>query len=73
MDRGGDDASAQIEGDRLRRLVEVAAGLDTALRAFGRRNLPLRPFLEHVHRDTGLLPLYHVARFETGHLALYGR
>ena len=32
-------------GDRLKALLEVVTGLDNALRAFGRRNLPLRPFL----------------------------
>ncbi len=31
-----------IGGDRLRTLLEIVSGLDQALRAFGRRNLPLR-------------------------------
>ncbi|HEX8203345.1 MAG TPA: DNA topoisomerase (ATP-hydrolyzing) subunit B [Isosphaeraceae bacterium] len=49
-----------IEGERLRALLEIATGLDGALRAFGRRNLPLRPFLALAHPATGLLPLFHV-------------
>jgi DNA gyrase subunit B len=55
-----EDAAARIEGERLRTLVEIATGLDSALRAFGRRNLPLRPFLARAHPTTGLLPLFHV-------------
>lgn len=55
-------------GDKLRVLLEVVTGLDNALRAFGRRNLPLRPFLARTHAGddtkveplTGLLPLFHV-------------
>ncbi len=54
------DAHPTIEGDRLKALLEVVAGLDSALRAFGRRNLPLRSFLAMAHAETGLLPLYHV-------------
>ncbi|WP_435018092.1 DNA topoisomerase (ATP-hydrolyzing) subunit B [Tundrisphaera sp. TA3] len=54
------DPSASIEGDRLKALLEIVTGLDNALRAFGRRNLPLRPFLALAHPETGLLPLYHV-------------
>jgi DNA gyrase subunit B len=54
------DESKAVGGDRLRTLLEIAAGLDGALRAFGRRNLPLRPFLARVHPATGLLPLFHV-------------
>jgi DNA gyrase subunit B len=50
---------AEVAGDRLRALVELVAALDNALRAFGRRNLPLRPFLARAHPETGLLPLYH--------------
>jgi len=49
-----------IEGARLRSLLDLVAGLDSGLRAFGRRNLPLRPFLALAHPETGLLPLYHV-------------
>jgi DNA gyrase subunit B len=51
---------AALEGDRLKSLVEVAAGLEGSLRAFGRRNLPLRAFLAKAHPETGLLPLFHV-------------
>jgi DNA gyrase subunit B len=56
----GADDSAAIAGDRLKSLLEIATGLDVALRAFGRRNLPLRPFLARAHPTTGLLPLFHV-------------
>src|SRR4051812_33263127 len=36
------DEAAAVVGDRLRALVEIVTGLDQALRAFGRRNLPVR-------------------------------
>ncbi|MDE2506043.1 MAG: DNA topoisomerase (ATP-hydrolyzing) subunit B [Planctomycetota bacterium] len=52
------EASATIVGDRLRVLLEIVTGLDLGLRAFGRRNRPLRAFLEQAHPTTGLLPLY---------------
>jgi DNA gyrase subunit B len=63
-----DPESSWIGGDRLRSLLEIAHGLDQALRAFGRRNLPLRDFLARVHpaldpRDdprAGLLPLFRI-------------
>jgi DNA gyrase subunit B len=55
-----------VTGDRLRQLVETAAAVEHGLRAFGRRNRPLREFLKLVHPATdpksdpraGLLPLY---------------
>jgi DNA gyrase subunit B len=53
-------------GDRLRTLHDVVSSIDHALRAFGRRNLPLRPFLAMAHAPgddpklDGMLPLYHV-------------
>ncbi len=49
-----------VEGDRLKALLDVVTGLDGGLRAFGRRNLPLRSFLLLAHPETGLLPLFHV-------------
>ncbi len=52
-----------VEGPRLKALLEVVTGLDNALRAFGRRNLPIRSFLARAHAETGLLPLYHVQGF----------
>ena len=45
-----DDATVAVVGDRLRALVEIVTGLDQALRAFGRRNLPIREFLARTHR-----------------------
>jgi DNA gyrase subunit B len=53
-------------GDRLRQLHDVVSSIDHALRAFGRRNLPLRPFLAMARAPgddpklDGMLPLYHV-------------
>jgi DNA gyrase subunit B len=61
---GADGAAAAVEGARLRTLLEIVTGLDAALRAFGRRNLPLRPFLALAHPGTGLLPLFHVQNAE---------
>src|SRR5207248_926133 len=58
-----DPSASAIEGPRLKALLEVVTGLDNGLRAFGRRNLPLRPFLDRAHPETGLLPLYHVQGF----------
>ena len=55
--------ASPIEGPRLKALLEIVTGLDNALRAFGRRNLPLRSFLARAHAETGLLPLYHVQGF----------
>jgi DNA gyrase subunit B len=50
-----------IRGERLEALMEIAAGLENALRAFGKRNLPLRPFLARAREEDGLLPLFHAA------------
>ncbi len=57
------DPASFIEGPRLQALLDVVTGLDNGLRAFGRRNLPLRSFLARAHAETGLLPLYHVQGF----------
>jgi DNA gyrase subunit B len=62
------DAPEAVRGDRLRTLLEIVTGLDQALRAFGRRNLPLRPFLAKAHPGddpktqplVGLLPMFQV-------------
>ena len=56
---GKDDNNA-ITGDRLRMLYEIAHGLETSFRTFGRRNLPLRTFITKAHPATGLLPLFHI-------------
>jgi DNA gyrase subunit B len=61
--QGATDPASHVEGPRLKGLLEVVTGLDNALRAFGRRNLPLRSFLARAHKETGLLPLYHVQGF----------
>jgi DNA gyrase subunit B len=60
LEIAGAGEAGMVEGDRLRTLMEVAAGLDSALRAFGRRNLPLRPFLALARESDGVLPLFHV-------------
>ena len=57
------EPASHIEGPRLKALLEIVTGLDNALRAFGRRNLPIRSFLARAHKETGLLPLYHVQGF----------
>ena len=57
---GSAEAVTPIEGPRLKTLLEIVTGLDNGLRAFGRRNLPIRSFLARVHPETGLLPLYHL-------------
>jgi DNA gyrase subunit B len=64
-----------IEGEQLRALNEIIFGLDQALRAFGRRNRPVREFLGRVHpaadsktdSKAGLLPLYLVEDHGTEH------
>ncbi|MHC5541506.1 DNA gyrase/topoisomerase IV subunit B, partial [Singulisphaera rosea] len=65
---GGEGTASGYIGDRLQILLEIVTGLDLGLRAFGRRNLPIRDFLARAHPATdpkadsraGLLPLYHV-------------
>jgi DNA gyrase subunit B len=60
--------AAWLSTDRLKTLLEIAQGLDQALRAFGRRNLPLRTFLARANQApdpkvdprAGLLPLFRV-------------
>jgi DNA gyrase subunit B len=49
-----------LTGEPVKALFDIAQGLDQALRAFGRRNLPLRDFLKQVHPETGLLPLFRI-------------
>jgi DNA gyrase subunit B len=49
-----------LGAERLKALYDIAQGLDQALRAFGRRNVPLRDFLKEVHQRTGLLPLFRI-------------
>jgi DNA gyrase subunit B len=63
-----DPEAAWVGDDRLRALLEIAQGLEQALRAFGRRNLPLRDFLARAHPGSdpkaeplaGLLPLFRI-------------
>ncbi|WP_165075734.1 DNA topoisomerase (ATP-hydrolyzing) subunit B [Paludisphaera rhizosphaerae] len=55
-----------IDGERLKHLVELGGAIEHGLRAFGRRNRPLREFLGYAHPATdakadhraGLLPLF---------------
>lgn len=61
---GTDDQTRGFGGDRLRALHDLVSAIDHALRAFGRRNLPLRGFLARAHPGAGepkldgMLPLY---------------
>jgi len=64
---GPDQPEAEWLGaEPLKALYDIAQGLDVALRAFGRRNLPLRDFLKRVSPRTGLLPLFRID--EGGHV-----
>jgi DNA gyrase subunit B len=62
----GEPRPGAIAGDRLKHLVELAVAIENGLRAFGRRNRPLREFLKLAHPAAdpkadpraGLLPLY---------------
>ncbi len=55
-----------LDGKALENLVEIVAGLETSLRAFGRRNIPLRSLLARTHSAqsaaddprAGLLPMF---------------
>ena len=64
------DEAHWITGDRLRVLLEIVTHLDQSLRAFGRRNLPIREFLGRAHPSTGLLPQFYV-KDESGEHWLY--
>jgi len=64
------DTGEGIKGERLTRLIEIVNGLESAVRAFGKRNLPLRGFLERAQGDEGRLPLFHVLDTK-GHHWLY--
>ena len=64
---GGAEPAAEIAGERLKVLLDLVAGIEQGLRAFGRRNRSLRQFLAMAYKpeDTskpdpldGLLPLY---------------
>jgi DNA gyrase subunit B len=68
---GQEGAPWEVDGDKLRSLVEIAAGLDNALRAFGRRNLPVAEFLRRAHPETGLMPLFLVRQVEADDTYLY--
>ena len=66
------DAEAMaVDGEKLKTLIEIVAGLDNALRAFGRRNLPIGEFLKRAHPDSGLMPLFLVRQVEADDLYLY--
>src|SRR5690606_6320293 len=68
---GSEDGAPAVDGEKLRALVEIAAGLDNALRAFGRRNLPIGEFLKRAHPDSGLMPLFLVRQDEADDVYLY--
>jgi len=67
---GVEDEERWVVGDRLRALLDLVTHLDQGLRAFGRRNLPVREFLTRAHPTTGLLPLFH-AKDDAGEHWLY--
>jgi DNA gyrase subunit B len=60
--------AAEVAGERLKALLDLVAGIEQGLRAFGRRNRSLREFLAMAYRPAedaprgepldGLLPLY---------------
>jgi DNA gyrase subunit B len=52
--------AAAVRDDQLRRLLEIVGNLEVALRAFGKRNLPVRSFLGRTRGEEGQLPLFHV-------------
>ena len=68
---GAGPEAAPIVSEKLRTLVEIVAGLDNALRAFGRRNLPVGEFLARAHPETGLMPVFLVRRLESDDAYLY--
>jgi len=67
----GASESEAITSDRLRKLLDTVTGLDHGLRAFGRRNRPLRDLLKRAHPDTGLLPLFIVRDNDDNETWLY--
>ena len=79
--RRGRRGPPRLGGDRLKALLEIVTGLDQALRAFGRRNLPLRDFLATAQprprtprrSHDGLLPLFLDRGQGSGALALHRR
>jgi DNA gyrase subunit B len=58
--------NGHVMGERLKALLELVTGVENGLRAFGRRNRPVREFLAMAHAATdpkvdpraGLLPLF---------------
>jgi DNA gyrase subunit B len=58
--------NGHVTGDRLKTLLELVTGVENGLRAFGRRNRPVREFLAMAHAAAdpkadpraGLLPLF---------------
>jgi DNA gyrase subunit B len=69
-DTNGDVHVGEIQGERLRSLLDLVSGIEQGLRAFGRRNRSLRDFLALAYRSNtptdvgkrdprdGLLPLF---------------
>ncbi|HEV3167739.1 MAG TPA: DNA gyrase subunit B, partial [Isosphaeraceae bacterium] len=54
----GVEESAWIGGDRLKILLDIVTGLDQGLRAYSRRNRPLRELLSKADGTMALLPLF---------------
>ncbi|QEH39167.1 DNA gyrase subunit B [Aquisphaera giovannonii] len=57
------EAPGAIRGEKLKALLEVMAGVESGLRAFGRRNRPVRDFLAYARESDdpkvdGLLPQF---------------
>jgi DNA gyrase subunit B len=69
--RAGSDGAEPWSGEKLRKLLDIVTSLDLGLRAFGRRNWPLRELLNRARPDTGLLPLFIVRDNEENETWLY--
>ena len=64
------ETGTSLRGEQLVRLIEISNGLETAIRAFGKRNIPLRGFLDRARGEDSRLPLFQ-ARDAQGEHWLY--